>query len=53
VYFFNPLHGAQGKVSYRELHSQILSRLKKGDFDQVPQLECRKANIDRPFLSAG
>lgn len=47
------LNDAQGKITYRELHAQILERLKKGDFDQVPQLECRKANFDRPFMSAG
>jgi hypothetical protein len=46
------LNNAQGKITYRELHSQTLSRLKKADFEQVPQLECRKTNFDRPFLSA-
>lgn len=46
------LYDAKGKISYRELHKEVLSRL-KGKFDQVPQLECRKANFDQPFLSAG
>lgn len=46
------LNNAQGEITCRELHSQTLSRLKKANFEQVPQLECRKGNFDRPFLSA-
>jgi hypothetical protein len=46
------LNNAQGEITCQELHSQTLSRLKKANFEQVPQLECRKASFDRPFLSA-
>ena len=46
------LDNAQGKITYRELHSQTLSRLKNAAFEQVPQLECRKTSFDRPVLSA-
>lgn len=42
---------AKGKISYRDLHSKTLARLKQGDFDQVPQLEGRKEQFDRLFLS--
>jgi len=40
-----------GQVSYRQLHTGLLKRLKQGDFDQVPQLEGRALKFDRPFLS--
>lgn len=42
---------AKGKISYRELHAATLEKLKKGRFDQVPQLEGRRSSFDRPFLS--
>lgn len=42
---------AKGRLSYRELHARALESLKRGDFDQVPQLEGRRANFDRPFLA--
>jgi len=45
------IQAAKGKFTYRELQQGVLERLKKGDFDQVPQLEGRKAGFDRPFLT--
>jgi hypothetical protein len=40
-----------GKLTYRELHDRTIQLLKKGRYSQVPQLEGRKPNFDRPFLS--
>jgi hypothetical protein len=40
-----------GRITYRELHQQTVRRLKRADFDQVPQLEGRKEGFDRPFLA--
>jgi hypothetical protein len=45
------LEAAKGKVSYRELHKAVLARLKGSGFDQVPQLEGRKARLEQEFLS--
>jgi metacaspase-1 len=42
---------ARGKLTYRELHDGTVKRLKRGGFSQVPQLEGRVSNLDRPFLS--
>ena len=41
---------ARGKLSYRELHTRTLAKL-KGEYDQVPQLEGNQKKFDRPFLS--
>lgn len=41
----------KGKLTYRDLHKRTLALLKAGSYDQVPQLEARKANFDRPFLA--
>lgn len=41
----------KGKLTYRDLHTLTKGRLAKGKFDQVPQLEGRKAQLDLPFLS--
>jgi len=41
----------KGKLTYRDLHALTKGRLAKGKFDQVPQLEGRKAHLDLPFLS--
>ena len=38
-------------LSYRELHDQTCAKLKRGRYDQVPQLEGNKARFDQPFLS--
>jgi hypothetical protein len=46
------IKAAKGKLTYRELHQGVLERLKKGDFEQVPQLEGRKDGFDRPFLTS-
>lgn len=40
-----------GNVTYRDLHTRTIALLKAGRYDQVPQLEGRKENLDRPFLS--
>jgi hypothetical protein len=42
---------ANGEVSYRKLHAATSTKLKRGGFDQVPQLEGHKGRLDRPFLS--
>ena len=42
---------AKGRLSYRELHARTVTRLSRAGFEQVPQLEGRKATFDRPFLS--
>ena len=46
------LREAGGQISYRQLHAGILRRLRQGRFEQVPQLEGRGQNLDRPFLAA-
>ena len=45
------IKAARGKLTYRELHDGTVKRLRKGGFSQVPQLEGRAPNLDRPFLS--
>jgi hypothetical protein len=42
----------KGKLTYRELHTRTLALLRKGRYDQVPQLEGRPANFDRTIFSA-
>ena len=42
---------AEGQISYRDLHSKTAARLTKDGYDQVPQLEGRKSEFDRLFLS--
>jgi hypothetical protein len=42
---------ARGALSYRQLHDATIKKLKRGRFDQVPQLEGTKARLDQPFLS--
>ncbi|MCC6714968.1 MAG: caspase family protein [Gammaproteobacteria bacterium] len=42
---------ARGDISCRELHARTCAGLKRGDFDQVPQLEGRKPAFDRRFLA--
>jgi hypothetical protein len=46
------IQAAKGKLSCRELHARTCDALKKGKFDQVPQLEGRKTNLDQLFLGA-
>ncbi len=44
------LRATKGKIALRDLHTEILAQLKRGKYDQVPQLEGRKANWTTPFL---
>jgi metacaspase-1 len=37
--------------SYRELHDQTCAKLKRGRYEQIPQLEGNDARLDQPFLS--
>ncbi|MGH7335592.1 MAG: caspase family protein [Candidatus Rokuibacteriota bacterium] len=46
------LREARGTISYQELHRSTLDKLRKGKFDQVPQLEGRRASFGQAFLSA-
>ena len=41
----------KGKLTCREAHALTTARLAKARFDQIPQLEGRKPNLDRLFLS--
>jgi len=50
-YLAQTIKQAKGQLSYRELHSRMVPQLKEGGYDQVPQLEGRKGNFDRLFLS--
>ena len=45
------INARKGKLSYKELHALTVQSLKKGRFDQVPQLEGRSISFDLPFLS--
>ena len=45
------LREAKGKISYSDLHTNVLARLKRDGFDQVPQLEARKEAFNREFLA--
>ena len=47
------IKAARGKLTYRELHDRATEGLRRGRYEQVPQLEGRKPNLDRPFLSPG
>jgi hypothetical protein len=42
---------AKTPLSYRELHDQTCAKLKRGRFEQVPQLEGRDGRLEQPFLS--
>jgi hypothetical protein len=50
-YLVESIKATQGKLTYRELHQHTTAKLKKDDFDQVPQLEGRRTSFDRMFLS--
>jgi len=45
------LDEGNGQLTYRELHAATTTKLKRGRFDQVPQLEGSKRRLDQPFLS--
>ena len=51
-YVVQTIKEANGQLSYRELHDRTVTKLKKGGYDQVPQLEGRTASFKRLFLSA-
>jgi hypothetical protein len=40
----------KGKLTYRELHDVATKLISASKYDQVPQLEGRAENLDRPFL---
>ena len=42
---------AKQPLTHRQLHVATLSKLKRGSFDQVPQLEGAKGRLDQPFLA--
>ena len=42
---------AKGSLTYRALHDATIAKLKRGSFDQVPQLEGSRARFEQPFLS--
>ena len=50
-YLVESIKEAEGKLTYRELHQRTIAKLKKHDFDQVPQLEGQRTSFDRLFLS--
>jgi len=45
------LKEAKGKITYSDLHERTLKKLRRGRFEQVPQLEGRKEQFERLFLS--
>ena len=42
----------KGQLTYRELHERASAIIKKGKYEQVPQLEGRKAQFDLPLFAA-
>jgi hypothetical protein len=46
------LRTTSGALTCRELHARSVALLRKGKYEQVPQLEGRKARLDARFLSA-
>jgi metacaspase-1 len=45
------LKEAKGKIPYSDLHERTVQKLKRGRFDQVPQLEGQLKKFNRLFLS--
>ena len=45
------IRATQGKLTYRDLHKRASAVVKKRKFEQVPQLEARKAQFDVPIFS--
>ncbi|MEO5895364.1 MAG: caspase family protein [Vicinamibacterales bacterium] len=45
------IRAAKGDLTYRELHDRASSVIRKRKFEQVPQLETRKAQLDWPLFS--
>ncbi len=50
-YLVTAIRAARGKLTYRELHARTTALLEQENYDQVPQLEGRKARLDAHFLS--
>jgi len=50
-YLVEVLNQARGELTNRQLHERVAAKLKRADFDQVPQLESMKLRLDEPFLS--
>lgn len=50
-YLVEALSEAGGALTHRELHQKVCAKLKRADYDQVPQLEGSKTRLDEPFLS--
>jgi hypothetical protein len=50
-YLVQTLIQSGGPLTHRELHQKVCAGLKRGDYDQVPQLEGSKTRLDEPFLS--
>jgi metacaspase-1 len=45
------INDAKGALTYRELHDATMTKLRRGRYAQVPQLEGTRARLDQPFLS--
>ncbi|MBL8037927.1 MAG: caspase family protein [Nitrospira sp.] len=50
-YLVESIKEARGQLTYRELHQRTIAKLKQNDYDQVPQLEGKRASFDKQFLS--
>ena len=50
-YLVQTIREARGQLTARQLHTRLIAKLRKAEFDQVPQLEGRKVSFDRPFLA--
>src|SRR5690606_32529896 len=44
------IRATKGKLTYRQLHARATATIKKKKFEQVPQLEGRKAMFDAPLF---
>jgi hypothetical protein len=45
------INARKEKLTDKKMHALTLQALKKGRFDQIPQLEGRASSFDLPFLS--
>lgn len=45
------LRSANGDITYRDLHTEVLERLDDGGFSQTPQLEGKEDRFDLKFLA--
>ncbi|MEO8047784.1 MAG: caspase family protein, partial [Nitrospirota bacterium] len=50
-YLVESIKEANGELTNRELQQRTSAKLKREDYDQVPQLEGQRASFDRMFLS--